>query len=484
MLQRVLGRTCTSSCSSRSTAPAARASSSGRRPSEETARRAARDGERRPARLDRAAPVALSTAPTLIGDQLAPRHVDLRPFAVNDGNEVWVLPGGLTRVALPEGALVVNSSQGGGSKDTWVLAAGARAGAAPGARPIVAALAIARVCTPRSAVARDTGPPIADGAAAMSVADAEPDRRVAVLDRPLRRAGRRHRAHPRRVRPPAARGPRGSTRSPPAGRCWQILGVPAPRDDRRRAPSDVIDLLAFDPTNSSRRSPARGSRPRERPRRPRDDLQSSCGRPQRHVARDPAQRVPRNAWDRTLPRLRPRARGAGLRARRLDDEPRRRLAVPRPRAQPRARRHDRAAAVDPVADGRPAGHLGHRAAACGADETFLHTHGGMVDRSRAVQFLLLDRLVPSLGAARADHRRAVPVDRSNPQLARDQAADPARRVVGQARTALEYADVAELVRDLSVHLVPVQEACASASQAVSRRYFTYATPLAWAQELV
>ncbi len=66
--------------------------------------------------------IALSTVPTLIGDRLRPRHVDLRPFAVNDGNEVWVLPGGLTRVALPEGELVVNSSQGGGSKDTWVLA--------------------------------------------------------------------------------------------------------------------------------------------------------------------------------------------------------------------------------------------------------------------------------------------------------------------------------------------------------------------------
>ncbi|GAA2094853.1 circularly permuted type 2 ATP-grasp protein [Microlunatus panaciterrae] len=65
--------------------------------------------------------VQLSTVPTLIGDRLAPRHVDLRPFAVNNGDEVWVLPGGLTRVALPEGELVVNSSQGGGSKDTWVL---------------------------------------------------------------------------------------------------------------------------------------------------------------------------------------------------------------------------------------------------------------------------------------------------------------------------------------------------------------------------
>ncbi|WP_078309131.1 MULTISPECIES: circularly permuted type 2 ATP-grasp protein [unclassified Mycobacterium] len=66
--------------------------------------------------------VQLSTVPTKVGDQLVPRHVDLRPFAVNDGDDVWVLPGGLTRVALPEGSLVVNSSQGGGSKDTWVLA--------------------------------------------------------------------------------------------------------------------------------------------------------------------------------------------------------------------------------------------------------------------------------------------------------------------------------------------------------------------------
>jgi uncharacterized circularly permuted ATP-grasp superfamily protein len=65
--------------------------------------------------------VQLSTIPTLVEDGMRPRHADLRPFAVNDGTDVWVLPGGLTRVALPEGQLVVNSSQGGGSKDTWVL---------------------------------------------------------------------------------------------------------------------------------------------------------------------------------------------------------------------------------------------------------------------------------------------------------------------------------------------------------------------------
>ncbi len=65
--------------------------------------------------------ISLSTAPTLIDGQVRPRHVDLRPFAVNDGDDVWVLPGGLTRVALPEGELIVNSSRGGGSKDTWIV---------------------------------------------------------------------------------------------------------------------------------------------------------------------------------------------------------------------------------------------------------------------------------------------------------------------------------------------------------------------------
>jgi uncharacterized circularly permuted ATP-grasp superfamily protein len=65
--------------------------------------------------------VSLSTSPTWVDHELVARHIDLRPFAVNDGHDVWVLPGGLTRVALDEGGLVVNSSQGGGSKDTWVV---------------------------------------------------------------------------------------------------------------------------------------------------------------------------------------------------------------------------------------------------------------------------------------------------------------------------------------------------------------------------
>ena len=64
--------------------------------------------------------VMLSTIPTLVEDGVRPRHADLRPFAVYDGEDVGVLPGGLTRVGLPVGRLVVNSRQGGGSKDTWI----------------------------------------------------------------------------------------------------------------------------------------------------------------------------------------------------------------------------------------------------------------------------------------------------------------------------------------------------------------------------
>ena len=65
--------------------------------------------------------IDLSVAPTLTPGGLRPRHLDLRPFAIT-GRDTWVLPGGLSRVAMKEGSLIVNSSQGGGSKDTWVLA--------------------------------------------------------------------------------------------------------------------------------------------------------------------------------------------------------------------------------------------------------------------------------------------------------------------------------------------------------------------------
>ncbi len=93
--------------------------------------------EARPERFIAQELVHLSTVPTETGEgRLAPRHVDLRPFAVF-GDEIRIVPGGLTRVALREGSMIVNSSQGGGSKDTWVLDdEGAAGDLAPGTLPV------------------------------------------------------------------------------------------------------------------------------------------------------------------------------------------------------------------------------------------------------------------------------------------------------------------------------------------------------------
>lgn len=74
-----------------------------------------------PARYIAQPTLSLSTCPTYVESGIAPRHIDLRPFVLSSANEVQIAAGGLTRVALKEGSLVVNSSQGGGTKDTWVL---------------------------------------------------------------------------------------------------------------------------------------------------------------------------------------------------------------------------------------------------------------------------------------------------------------------------------------------------------------------------
>jgi uncharacterized circularly permuted ATP-grasp superfamily protein len=96
--------------------------------------------------------VSLSTSPTWIDGQLVPRRVDFRPFAVNDGERIWVMPGGLTRVALQKGSLVVNSSQGGGSKDTWVIG---------GTQP-VPVNSPTQVLTPKAGPPMDAGPLMQD----------------------------------------------------------------------------------------------------------------------------------------------------------------------------------------------------------------------------------------------------------------------------------------------------------------------------------
>jgi uncharacterized circularly permuted ATP-grasp superfamily protein len=84
--------------------------------------KAARAIVRHPERFVVQPTVMLSHHPTVVGTELAPRHVDLRPFVFTAGDRVTAIPGGLTRFARDAGALVVNSSRGGGGKDTWVLA--------------------------------------------------------------------------------------------------------------------------------------------------------------------------------------------------------------------------------------------------------------------------------------------------------------------------------------------------------------------------
>jgi len=88
--------------------------------SEQEHRDMARRVEKNPRNYIAQPTLALSTAPTLCEGRIAPRHLDLRPFVLQ-GRDNWVTTGGLTRVALTEGSLVVNSSQGGGSKDTWIV---------------------------------------------------------------------------------------------------------------------------------------------------------------------------------------------------------------------------------------------------------------------------------------------------------------------------------------------------------------------------
>jgi uncharacterized alpha-E superfamily protein len=119
--------------------------------------------------------------------------------------------------------------------------------------------------------------------------------------------------------------------------------------------------------------------------------------------------------------------------------------------------------------------------ACGAHESFLHTHGGTLDPPRVVEFLLLDRLFPrsalhALTSAEQILRELTPAtDRAGVR-------DSARRPIGQVRTRLEYADTGTLVDDLPAHLRALQQACAACSAAVSARYFKQAAPVAWAHE--
>jgi uncharacterized alpha-E superfamily protein len=119
--------------------------------------------------------------------------------------------------------------------------------------------------------------------------------------------------------------------------------------------------------------------------------------------------------------------------------------------------------------------------ACGADETFLRTYRGALDAGHIAEFLLLDRLFPrSVFAALVEAERCLL--ELEPDVGRAGVGDPARRIVGRARTGLEYVDAGVLLAELPEHLERIQAASLEASAAVAKRYFQYAAPVAWLHE--
>jgi len=119
--------------------------------------------------------------------------------------------------------------------------------------------------------------------------------------------------------------------------------------------------------------------------------------------------------------------------------------------------------------------------ACGADESFLRTHGGTLEPARVIEFLMLDRLFPR-SALHALTTAEQCLRELAPATERSGVRDAARRPIGQIRTRLEYADVAGLIEELPAHLRALQQACAACSAAVTTRYFKHAAPVVWAHE--
>ena len=194
--------------------------------------------------------VRLSTVPTVSADgTLAPRHVDLRPFAIF-GEEIRIVPGGLTRVALEEGSLIVNSSRGGGSKDTWVLEDDDDpATTSPRRRRAFAPPALPDLRL-------DPGParPSSSSSNSSRRPDARTDRSRAVLARAQRLARRAHRADDRRRLPgrPAGAPRRPGGRHALLGRRAGDHGLDGQRPgDHRPSRAETVALLSTDRANDN-----------------------------------------------------------------------------------------------------------------------------------------------------------------------------------------------------------------------------------------
>ena len=190
--------------------------------------------------------VKLSTVPTAGADgALSPRHVDLRPFAVF-GEDIRIVPGGLTRVALVEGSMIVNSSRGGGSKDTWVLEDG---------EPTPTTAPSRRRRDPAAAARCPTCTTAAPGSASSSSSSSSSSMLARIahelfwLGRNVARAEHTARHARRRLpgRPPGPPRRPGGRRARPGARCWRSWARRGEATARRR--DEVLRSLTLDPDN-------------------------------------------------------------------------------------------------------------------------------------------------------------------------------------------------------------------------------------------
>jgi len=422
-------------------------------------------------------PVALSTSPVLVGEHLVPRHIDLRPFAVNDGTSVWLLPGGLTRVALADGALVVNSSQGGGSKDTWILA-DERLAAAGTPRPMTRA----PLAPAAAALGRQSGP--APGHEQMSTGTVP---RTGLLSRIaetifwtgryIERADDTARmvdvyVH-RMLEEPQADEDAGCSA------LLAALGLASP-DNARLDIGTALEQLAYDQKSPSAIAGAMLAA-RSGGRSVREVISSemweclnvtALGLPRQRKA---AERLGPHIY---LQFIRERAAlFFGLADSTMShDDAWRFLVLGRSveRVDMTARMLLARLPFTAPDDLRwPT--LLH---ACGAYESFIRTSSWTGGSGKVAEFLMLDRQFPrSVVHALATAEECLAA--LDPSPAGDGLADLARRPIGRARAELEYADPQLLHDRLADLLIALQQSCLEASEAITQRYFTSRQPVEW-----
>ncbi len=214
----------------------------------------------------------------------------------------------------------------------------------------------------------------------------------------------------------------------------------------------------------------------------RSHLQRDVGVPQHHLQR--ARRTRTRGPAARPARVLLLRRGPGRdvrRAGRLDAVPRRRLPVPGARPGHRARRHDGAPAAVPGRRQRILAGLGDGAAAAGAHDTYLRTYRGVLDANRVVEFMLLDRLFPRSVVLFAALGRAQPrrTDRQSPAQPRRRRTAEAQRLLGRARSELEFLRPGVLLESLEERLAGLQATCRDVGEALALQYFHSAPWVAW-----